>query len=151
MFSPRIRANKLKRPPRAKHPHQKFIPRSGSETNVLASPPASESKLVTFKRTPVRQPVSLFYTLYSGAREELDVYTESCSNDTHATFQFGRNSKHFLSFFVTLAFTQISLSLQPEIMTETKEPHRPDNEATVKIKVWTSSFSHTSFVPSYEL
>lgn len=76
----------------------------------------------------------LFYTLYSSERDEEDVYTASSPNDTQTTSQLGRNFKN-APFFVAVTITQVSRSSQPEIMTDTKEPRRPNNEVTVKINV----------------
>lgn len=131
MFRPRIRANKLQCPPPCKAAHQKFIPRSGSETNVNESPPAWEAELVIiFQNAPVRQAFCVLHTLYSSERDELDVYTASSPNDFLVPKESGK-----CSLSVAVVFTQISRSLQPEIMTKTKELRRPDNEA-VKINVW---------------
>ena len=131
MFRPRIRANKLQCPPPCKAAHQKFIPRSGSETNVNESPPAWEAELVIiFQNAPVRQAFCVLHTLYSSERDELDVYTASSPNDFLVPKESGK-----CSLSVAVVFTQISRSLQPETMTKTKELRRPDNEA-VKINVW---------------
>lgn len=131
--------------PSVQRSSSKIHPTFWLQDKCTKSPPAWEGKLVIiFQNAPVRQAFCVLHTLYSSERDELDVYTASSPNDFLVWKEFRK-----CSLSVAVVFTQISRSLQPEIMTKTKELHRPDNEAAVKINIWRPhsvtrhSLSHT--------